>query len=56
MTNEREVLDANEAFYRLRKKDIEAMSVVWSQERSLCIHPGRKVRLEGNSLLLGDDI
>jgi ketosteroid isomerase-like protein len=45
MTNEREVLDANDAFYRaFEKKDIEAMSVVWSQGTgSLCIHPGRKV-------------
>ena len=45
MTNEREVLDANEAFYRaFEKKDIEAMSVVWSQGTgSLCIHPGRQV-------------
>lgn len=44
MTNEREVLDANEAFYRaFEKKDIEAMSVVWSQGTgSFCIHPGRK--------------
>jgi ketosteroid isomerase-like protein len=46
MTNERtQVLAANEAFYRaFEKKDIEAMSVVWSQGTgSLCIHPGRNV-------------
>jgi len=46
MSNERsEVLAANEAFYRaFEKKDIEAMSVVWSQGTgSLCIHPGRNV-------------
>lgn len=45
MTNEREVLAANEAFYRaFEKKDIEAMSAVWSQGTgSLCIHPGRNV-------------
>lgn len=44
MTDERtEVLAANEAFYRaFEKKDIEAMSVIWSQGTgSLCIHPGR---------------
>jgi ketosteroid isomerase-like protein len=44
MTNERtEVLATNEAFYRaFEKKDIEAMSVIWSQGTgSLCIHPGR---------------
>ena len=46
MSNERtEVLAANEAFYRaFEKKDIEAMSVIWSQGTgSLCIHPGRNV-------------
>ena len=46
MTDERtQVLAANEAFYRaFEKKDIEAMSVVWSQGTgSLCIHPGRNV-------------
>jgi ketosteroid isomerase-like protein len=43
MTNSREVLATNEAFYRaFEKKDIEAMSAVWSQGTgSLCIHPGR---------------
>ncbi|WP_281257359.1 nuclear transport factor 2 family protein [Merismopedia glauca] len=43
MANEREVLAANEAFYRaFEKKDIEAMSAVWSQGTgSSCIHPGR---------------
>jgi ketosteroid isomerase-like protein len=44
MTNEHtEVLAANLAFYRaFEKKDIEAMSAVWSQGTgSLCIHPGR---------------
>jgi ketosteroid isomerase-like protein len=46
MSNERtEVLAANEAFYRaFEKKDIEAMSVIWSQGTgSLCIHPGRNM-------------
>jgi ketosteroid isomerase-like protein len=46
MTDERnQVLAANEAFYRaFEKKDISAMSVVWSQGTgSLCIHPGRNV-------------
>lgn len=45
MTDERtEVLAANEAFYRaFEKKDIEAMSAVWSQGiATICIHPGRK--------------
>lgn len=44
MTDERtEVLAANEAFYRaFEKKDIETMSVIWSQGTGcLCIHPGR---------------
>jgi ketosteroid isomerase-like protein len=38
-----EVLAANQAFYRaFEKKDIEALSAVWSQgSGSLCIHPGR---------------
>ena len=45
MTDEREVLAANEAFYRaFEKKDIVAMSAVWSQGTgSLCVHPGRNV-------------
>jgi ketosteroid isomerase-like protein len=46
MSNERtEVLAANQAFYRaFEKKDIEAMSAIWSQGTgSLCIHPGRNV-------------
>jgi ketosteroid isomerase-like protein len=46
MTDERtQVLAANEAFYRaFEKKDIEAMSAIWSQGTgSLCIHPGRSV-------------
>ena len=44
MSDERtEVLAANEAFYRaFEKKDIEAISVIWSQGTgTLCIHPGR---------------
>ncbi|MBD2042922.1 nuclear transport factor 2 family protein [Microcoleus sp. FACHB-672] len=44
MTDERnEVLAANEAFYRaFEKKDMEAMSAIWSQGiGTLCIHPGR---------------
>jgi ketosteroid isomerase-like protein len=46
MSNQRsEVLATNEAFYRaFEKKDIEAMSTVWSQGTgSLCIHPGWNV-------------
>ena len=46
MSDERhEVLAANEAFYRaFEKKDIEAISAVWSQGTgSRCIHPGRDV-------------
>ena len=46
MTDERtQIIAANEAFYRaFEKKDIEAMSAVWSQGTgSLCIHPGRNV-------------
>ncbi len=46
MSNDRtEVLATNEAFYRaFEKKDMEAMSLVWSQGTgSLCIHPGRNV-------------
>jgi len=40
-----EVLAVNAAFYRaFEKKDIAAMSSVWSQGTgSLCVHPGRKV-------------
>jgi ketosteroid isomerase-like protein len=44
MTDEQtEVLAANQAFYRaFERKDMEAMSAVWSQGTgSLCIHPGR---------------
>jgi len=43
MTEQRsEILAANEAFYRaFEKKDIDAMSAVWSQgTSSLCVHPG----------------
>ncbi|RAM48215.1 MAG: DUF4440 domain-containing protein [Hapalosiphonaceae cyanobacterium JJU2] len=42
MTNNSEILAVNDAFYRaFEKKDIEAMSVVWSQGTgSLCVHPG----------------
>lgn len=46
MSNNRtEVLATNEAFYRaFEKKDMEAMSLVWSQGTgSCCIHPGRNV-------------
>ncbi|MCG5057074.1 MAG: nuclear transport factor 2 family protein [Limnoraphis sp. WC205] len=45
MTDEQEVLAANKAFYRaFEKKDIEAMTAVWSKgTASLCIHPGRDV-------------
>jgi ketosteroid isomerase-like protein len=42
MTNNSEILAVNDAFYRaFEKKDIEAMSAVWSQgTASLCVHPG----------------
>jgi len=46
MTDQRsEILATNEAFYRaFEKKDIEAMSAVWSQGTgSLCVHPGWNV-------------
>ncbi|NMG06162.1 nuclear transport factor 2 family protein [Brasilonema sp. UFV-L1] len=46
MTNQcSEILAVNAAFYRaFEKKDIEAMSTVWSQgTASLCIHPGWNV-------------
>ena len=37
------VQEANESFYRaFEKKDLDAMTLVWSQGiGSLCIHPGR---------------
>jgi ketosteroid isomerase-like protein len=37
-----ELLDTNQAFYRsFEKKDIEAMSNIWSQGiATICIHPG----------------
>ncbi|MBR8834533.1 MAG: nuclear transport factor 2 family protein [Stigonema ocellatum SAG 48.90 = DSM 106950] len=40
-----EILATNKAFYRaFEKKDIEAMSAVWSQGTgSLCVHPGWNV-------------
>jgi ketosteroid isomerase-like protein len=40
-----EVLAVNEAFYRaFEKKDLDAMSKVWSQGTGCCcIHPGRNV-------------
>ncbi|MBC7971136.1 MAG: nuclear transport factor 2 family protein [Verrucomicrobia bacterium] len=43
MSSEQSVVTANEAFYRaFEKKDLEAMTAVWSQGiNSLCIHPGR---------------
>jgi ketosteroid isomerase-like protein len=39
------ILAANQSFYRaFEKRDLEAMSAIWSQGvTSLCIHPGRKV-------------
>jgi len=44
MSNSQEVLAVNQAFYRaFEKKDLEAMSAVWSKgTSSLCVHPGRK--------------
>jgi ketosteroid isomerase-like protein len=43
MSEVQAVLAANQAFYRaFEKKDIEAMSAVWSKGTgSICIHPGR---------------
>ncbi|XGV95434.1 MAG: nuclear transport factor 2 family protein [Leptolyngbya sp. BL-A-14] len=43
LSSEQSVITANEAFYRaFEKKDLEAMTAVWSQGiGSLCIHPGR---------------
>ena len=43
MTDRQALIAANKAFYRaFEKKDIEAMSAVWSRgTSSLCIHPGR---------------
>ncbi|MBW4695056.1 MAG: nuclear transport factor 2 family protein [Lyngbya sp. HA4199-MV5] len=43
MTPDQAVLATNETFYRaFEKKDLEAMTAVWSQgTSSLCIHPGR---------------
>jgi ketosteroid isomerase-like protein len=45
MSAERDVLDANQAFYQaFQNKDMTAMSAVWSQgTSSLCVHPGRQV-------------
>jgi len=45
MSDTQAVLAANQAFYRaFEKKDIEAMSRVWSKGTgSLCIHPGRGI-------------
>jgi ketosteroid isomerase-like protein len=47
-----QVLAANEAFYRaFEKKDLEAMSSIWSQGTgSLCIHPGRTVLRGGKDI------
>ncbi|MEB3885531.1 nuclear transport factor 2 family protein [Lyngbya sp. CCY1209] len=44
MTDRQALIAANKAFYRaFEKKDIEAMSAVWSRgTSSLCIHPGRE--------------
>jgi uncharacterized protein (TIGR02246 family) len=43
MSNEQDVLEVNQAFYRaFEKKDIEAMTKLWSNGTGcLCIHPGR---------------
>jgi ketosteroid isomerase-like protein len=45
MTDTQALLAANTAFYRaFEKKDIEAMSAVWSKGTGcLCVHPGRTV-------------
>ncbi|MGB3405079.1 MAG: nuclear transport factor 2 family protein [Microcoleaceae cyanobacterium] len=45
MSDSKIVLAANKAFYRaFEKKDIDAMSAVWSKGTAcLCIHPGREV-------------
>lgn len=43
MSDEQDILAANQTFYRaFEKKDLEAMSGVWSQGAvSVCVHPGR---------------
>jgi ketosteroid isomerase-like protein len=43
MSDIQAIIAANQAFYRaFEKKDIAAMSAVWSQgSGSICIHPGR---------------
>jgi len=45
MDDRNELLEVNQAFYRaFEKKDIEAMSNVWSQGvATICIHPGWNV-------------
>ncbi len=45
MSDEQDIIAANKAFYRaFEKKDIEAMSAIWSKgTASVCIHPGRDV-------------
>lgn len=45
MSDTQAVLTANQAFYRaFEKKDIEAMSRIWSKgSASFCIHPGKGV-------------
>lgn len=45
MSDEHEVLAANDAFYRaFNRKDLAAMDAVWaSQARVQCIHPGWNV-------------
>ncbi|MGB3533012.1 MAG: nuclear transport factor 2 family protein [Microcoleaceae cyanobacterium] len=52
MSDTQIVLAANKAFYRaFEKKDIEAMSAVWSKgTASLCIHPGRDVTAGWDSI------
>jgi ketosteroid isomerase-like protein len=43
-TNTTEVLAVNQAFYQaFEKKDLKAMSLVWWQGNSLCVHPGGNV-------------
>ena len=43
MAETQDVIAANQAFYKaFEKKDIDAMSAVWSKgTSSVCIHPGR---------------
>ncbi len=53
-TNQTEVLELNQAFYRaFEKRDINSMAKLWFQGAgSLCIHPGGKVLKGWNEVRL----